>query len=230
MSAFHALIPAAGSGNRMGSARPKQYLDLNGRPMLWHSLAAFERHPQMASVHLVLSPQDEWFDPADFAGLKKLVVHRVGGATRADSVRAGLEAMAQQGVQPDDWVLVHDAARPGLTPVMLDRLIDTLRDDPVGGILALPLADTLKRADADGRIAATVPREALWGAQTPQMFRHGMLLDALYRAGSGVTDEASAIEFLGLSPRLVSGGSENLKVTWPADLEIAAFWLTRNEP
>lgn len=227
---FHALIPAAGSGSRMSSTRPKQYLELAGATVLWHSLAAFEQHQEITSIHLVLSPDDEWFDANAYASFSRLVIHRVGGATRAESVCNGLIAMAEQGVTEDDWVLVHDAARPGLSQTALNRLLDNLRDDPVGGILAMPLADTVKRADADARIVATVPRESLWGAQTPQMFRHALLLHALQQAGSQVTDEASAIELMGLAPQLVKGEAANLKVTWPADLEMAAFWLSHDAP
>jgi 2-C-methyl-D-erythritol 4-phosphate cytidylyltransferase/2-C-methyl-D-erythritol 2,4-cyclodiphosphate synthase len=142
---------------------------------------------------------------------------RVGGATRAASVRAGLAALATQGARPQDWVLVHDAARCLVEPAWIDRLIDACLDDAVGGLLALPLADTLKQADGNARSSATVDRRGKWLAQTPQMFRLGMLLDALDRAGDAVTDEASAVEALGQAPRLVSGDADNFKLTWPED-------------
>lgn len=225
MSRFVALVPAAGSGSRMGSALPKQYLPLRGEPLLRHALRALAAAEAVERVVLVLSPDDDRFDAAMAAGLAKLEVLRCGGASRAETVRNGLEALAAT-LAPDDWVLVHDAARPCLDPAEVERLIAELRDDAVGGLLALPLADTLKRADEDGRVAATVPRGGLWRAQTPQMFRHGLLRQALGRAADdGVTDEASAIEALGLAPRLVAGSERNLKVTYPDDLALAGLYL-----
>ncbi len=217
-----ALVPAAGSGARFGQATPKQYLPLAGRPLIAHCLATLCNHPDVAGVALVLSPDDQGFDAIDTARWgDRLRVLRCGGATRAQTVLNGLREMATQ-CQESDWVMVHDAARPCLSPTLIDRLIDALRDDPVGGILAVPVADTLKRADAAGRIEATVPRQSLWAAQTPQMFRLGLLIRALSQ-GSGVevTDEASAVESLGLKPRLVPGDPINLKVTYPDDLRSA---------
>lgn len=227
MPQFHALIPAAGSGSRMGHALPKQYLDLLGRPLLWHTLQVFERHPEISSVHVVIAADDTVWTRHDWSACHKLHLHRCGGATRAQTVLAGLRAMA---VAEDDWILVHDAARPCLSLVALNRLMTRLGDDAVGGILAIPVADTLKRAGEGGRIAATVPRTGLWGAQTPQMFRLGLLLQALTQAGDAVTDEASAIEALGLAPLLVEGDPANLKVTHPADLPLAARYLEREAP
>ncbi len=221
-----ALLPAAGVGARMGVKTPKQYLPIHGRPMLWHALQVFERHPQIGRICVVVSPEDGWWSGHDWSGLRKLAVLRCGGATRAQSVLNGLRAM-QGEVMADDWVLVHDAARPCLTTALLDRLLAALTDDPVGGLLAVPVADTLKRARTDGRIAATVPRAAIWAAQTPQMFRYGLLLQALEGAGPDVTDEASAVEALGLAPRLVESDRSNLKVTFPDDLEVAAWRLGR---
>jgi 2-C-methyl-D-erythritol 4-phosphate cytidylyltransferase len=222
---FIALVPAAGSGSRMGSATPKQYLPLLGKPLLVHTLAALAAAPDIDRVVLVLSPEDEWFD-SDAVGVdQKLTVLGCGGASRAETVRNGLTALAGE-VAADDWILVHDAARPCLTPADIGRLIATLRGDPVGGILAVPVADTLKRSNGSDQIAATVPRDGLWRAQTPQMFRHGMLLDALRRAADdSITDEASAIEALGHAPRLVPGSERNIKVTYPADLTLAALYL-----
>lgn len=219
-----ALLPAAGVGARMGADTPKQYLPIHGRPMLWHALQVFERHPRIERIHVVLSPQDGWWAGYDWSEFGKLNVLRCGGATRAQSVLNGLLAL-QDELTADDWVLVHDAARPCLKAVLLDRLLDTLVDDPIGGILAVPLSDTLKRAGTDGRIAETVPRAGIWGAQTPQMFRHGLLLQALEGAGPEVTDEASAVEAMGLTPRLVEGDRSNLKVTFPDDLEVAVWRL-----
>ncbi|TCJ13506.1 2-C-methyl-D-erythritol 4-phosphate cytidylyltransferase [Parasulfuritortus cantonensis] len=226
MSRYFALLPAAGVGARMAAGGPKQYLALAGRTMLWHAARAFEAAPAILRTYVVLAPDDDQWGRHDWQGLAKLAVLRCGGATRAETVLNGLRAIAGE-VAGDDWVLVHDAARPCLSAELLERLLGGLADDPVGGILAAPVADTLKRADAGGRIEATVPRERLWGAQTPQMFRHGLLARALEHAGTGVTDEASAVEALGLAPRLVESDMSNLKVTWPRDLEVAEWLLGR---
>lgn len=227
MSCF-ALVPAAGSGSRMGGGLPKQYLPLAGRPLIFHALAALAAVAAIDKVFVVLAPDDAEWSRHDWSGLgDKLVVLRCGGDTRAASVTHGLRAMRQT-VGPEDWVLVHDAARACLTVDHVAALIREAGCDPVGGILAVPLADTLKQAaaaaDGTARIAATVPREGLWQAQTPQMFRHGMLLDALEFAPA-VTDEASAIEALGLKPRLVAADATNFKVTYPLDLRLAELIL-----
>ncbi len=219
-----ALLPAAGVGARMGALHPKQYLAIHGRPMIWHALRVFEAHPAITRIYVVLSAEDGWWAGYDWSGFGKLSVLRCGGSTRAESVLNGLRAMAAD-VDAEDWVLVHDAARPCLTASLLDTLLTNLADDPVGGILAAPVADTLKREGPAGRIAGTVPREGLWGAQTPQMFRRGLLLQALEHAGTEVTDEASAVEALGHAPRLVESDRGNLKVTFPDDLEVAAWRL-----
>lgn len=224
MTKYFALLPAAGVGARMGVDHPKQYLDLHGRPLLWHTIRAFDTHPRIERVYVVRSAQDAWWETSDWSHFAKLVPLTCGGATRAESVRNGLRAMTLE-VAAHDWVLVHDAVRPCLTHALLDHLLVTLSDDAVGGILAVPVADTLKRANTDQRILATVPRDGLWGAQTPQMFRHALLLDALERAGTAVTDEASAVEALGLAPKLVASDLTNLKVTFPRDLEMAARLL-----
>ena len=219
MSRCLALVPAAGGGSRMGADRPKQYLDLAGAPLLAHTLRRLLAEPRLARVLVVLAPDDVWFDRFDWPRDVRLEILRVGGATRAESVRNGL---LHAGAAADDWVLVHDAARCCLPPDALDRLIDTLQADPVGGLLALPVADTLKRETSGQRVAQTVSREGLWLAQTPQMFRAGMLALALDRPlDRAVTDEASAIERLGLMPRLVTGDALNFKVTWPHDLVLA---------
>lgn len=223
MSRFYALVPAAGSGSRMGVEKPKQYLPLLGRPLIEFALLTLANHPQISQVYVVLSAGDEWWEVQGISH-QKLKVLRCGGETRAQSVANGLNAVASE-VAADDWVLVHDAARPCLRVEHIDEMISQLVSDPVGGILAVPLADTLKRADTELRIAETVPREHLWQAQTPQMFRHGLLVSALEAAGSAVTDEASAIERMGLSPKLVEGDARNLKVTYPRDLELAALIL-----
>lgn len=227
--AYHALIPAAGSGSRMGGGPPKQYLPLAGKPLIRHALETLCAVPAIERVFVVLAPGDTLWDEAAMADLgPKLGVLRCGGETRAQSVANGLRAMANAlpGVA-DDWILVHDAARPCLTVALVEKLIAEVDGDDAGGLLAVPVADTLKRAvEGPGgpRAVETVSREQLWQAQTPQMFRHRLLLDALDFAPQ-VTDEASAIETLGLSPRLVAADATNLKVTYPLDLRLAEWIL-----
>jgi 2-C-methyl-D-erythritol 4-phosphate cytidylyltransferase len=199
---FFGLVPAAGAGERMGHVTPKQYLPLLGRPMLYHSLSALLAGGRIDTVFVVLAPDDREFRQHDWREFGERVAPLYcGGATRHDSVLNGLVA-ASSTVQPDDWMLVHDAARPCLGQRELQRMLDVLAMDDVGGILAVPVADTLKRADASGKIDSTEPREHLWQAQTPQMFRHGLLLHALGRMAK-VTDESGAIEAMGLKPKLV---------------------------
>ena len=224
MPRYFAIVPAAGSGSRFGAEKPKQYLSLLGRPMIFHTLAALVACPQIDRVWVVLSPDDDYWQQYDWSELgSKLETVRCGGETRAVSVTNGLQAAAMMAAD-DDWVLVHDAARPCLSAEMLAALFSDLADDPVGGILAVPVADTLKRADAEQRVAATEPRDGLWQAQTPQMFRYARLLEALNHCAE-VTDEAGAIEARGLKPRLVRSDATNLKVTYPADLALAAMIL-----
>ena len=226
MPEFHALVPAAGSGSRMGHELPKQYLPLAGKPMIAHALETLCACPDIAAVFVVLAPDDTQFHGYDWSHCgEKLQPLYCGGATRAESVANGLLASE---LEPDEWVLVHDAARPCLTQAYLAKLIAELRDDPVGGILAVPVADTLKRADARQRIAHTEPREGLWQAQTPQMFRAGLLAQALQQCRS-VTDEASAVEAMGLSPKLVASESTNFKVTYPQDLLLAELLLQQGK-
>jgi 2-C-methyl-D-erythritol 4-phosphate cytidylyltransferase len=219
MANFHVLIPAAGSGSRMGSDVPKQYLQLLGLPLIAHCIDTFIQNPRIAGVHVVISADDGDWQRQPISAGPGLFVHPCGGETRADSVLNGLAAMKD--VADDDWVLVHDAARPGLTQALLDRLLDAVQEDAVGGLLAIPLADTLKRADSTQRVAATEPRAGLWQAQTPQMFRYGLLKKALQNAGATPTDEAQAVEALGLKPLLVPGELRNLKITYPQDLALA---------
>jgi len=228
---FYALIPAAGSGSRMGGAIEKQYLDLNSLPMIAHAMMVLAREPRIARIFVVLSPTDKrWNNYAWQGWEERIEVLRCGGATRAETVLNGLDAISRV-CAADDWVLVHDAARPCLPDEMLAKLLDEAAADPVGGLLAVPVADTLKRAAAEPasgtRAEATVPRAGLWQAQTPQVFRHGTLVQALRAAGSDMTDEASAIEQLGLQPRLVESDSRNLKVTYPQDLELAGLILRK---
>ncbi len=224
MPRHYAIVPAAGSGSRFAADKPKQYLDLLGRPLIFHTLAALTACPDIERVWVVLAPDDPWWPRYDWSELgSKLETVRCGGDTRAASVANALRAAVTVAAD-DDWILVHDAARPCLSAAMLDALFAELADDPVGGILAVPVADTLKRADADQRVVATEPRDGLWQAQTPQMFRYGQLEKAL-KNEMAVTDEAGAIEALGLQPKLVRGDATNLKVTWPADLALAAMIL-----
>lgn len=220
-----ALVPAAGWGERAGGDRPKQYRDLAGRAVVAHTLAALAAVPRIEATLVVLAPKDSLFSAAvpGFEGERGWICRR-GGSTRAESVRNGLHELRERGLAGHDWVLVHDAARCLLQPAWVERLIEACADDEVGGLLALLLADTLKSADAEGRVAATVPREGKWAAQTPQMFRLGLLeraLDHASSAGLAVTDEASAVEALGHAPKLVPGDIENLKLTWPGDFELA---------
>ncbi|TFY99371.1 2-C-methyl-D-erythritol 4-phosphate cytidylyltransferase [Ramlibacter henchirensis] len=212
---YHALIPSAGTGTRAGTAGPKQYESVAGRMLVQHTLEAFTRVKRIASVLVVVAPGDERMPAGD--GYR---VVACGGATRAASVANGLAELRAQGAKEDDWVLVHDAARCLVTPQQIDRLIDACLTDDVGGLLAQPLADTLKQEEA-GRVAQTLSREKKWLAQTPQMFRLALLQKALREAADGVTDEASAIEAIGLKPLLVPGSAQNFKVTWPEDFALA---------
>ncbi|MDR1424083.1 MAG: 2-C-methyl-D-erythritol 4-phosphate cytidylyltransferase [Azoarcus sp.] len=223
-----ALVPAAGRGARMGTALAKQYLPLMGRPLIHHTLAALCAVPDIERVFVVLSVDDAQWACYDWRALgARLAPLFCGGPTRADSVLSGLRAIANE-VSPTDWILVHDAARPCLASWHIEKLISELAHDDVGGLLAVPVADTVKRADEHGRIAATVARDGLWRAQTPQMFRYVMLRRALESA-HGLTDEASAIEAAGLRPKLVEGDAANLKVTFPFDLHIAEWILRQRE-
>lgn len=223
-----AIVPAAGSGSRMGSEQPKQYLSLLDKPLIHHTLASLCASPVIERVYVVLSVGDQEWDCHDWSGFgERLVPLFCGGASRADSVLNGLRAIADD-VEQGDWVLVHDAARPCLAPWHIDTLVRELLHDEVGGILAVPVADTLKREGGRLHIAETVPRTGLWQAQTPQMFRYMMLKRALESARQ-VTDEASAMEAMGLRPRLVRGDPTNLKVTYPLDLHLAEWILQHRE-
>jgi 2-C-methyl-D-erythritol 4-phosphate cytidylyltransferase len=218
---FFALVPCAGSGSRAGTLAPKQYEPVAGQALVAHTLAALARVRRLAATLVVLAPDDGQFEreAPGFAGERGWVA-RVGGASRAESVANGLAELQARGAQPHDWVLVHDAARCLLRAEWVDRLIAACADDEVGGLLALPLADTLKH-EADGRVATTLDRAGKWAAQTPQMFRLGLLAPALRGAGAGITDEASAVEALGHRPLLVRGDYENFKVTFPGDFALA---------
>lgn len=228
--AFYALIPAAGTGTRFGAPQPKQYLRLAGRPVLWHAVNSVCL-PPVENVFVVLAPEDREFARLDWSAFgDRLKPLYCGGATRRDSVYNGMIA-AMAAVDPDDWLLVHDAARPCLPPQDLATLIAEVRGDSIGGILALPAAETVKKAGKDEagvqRVAGTEDRGQLWLAQTPQMFRCGLLLQALRDAKLPITDEAGAVEQLGLRPRLVTGSRENIKLTFPEDLQIAEAILAK---
>ncbi len=216
-----ALVPCAGVGARAGTVLPKQYAMLGGQAVVAHTLQALRDVPRLAATLVVLSPDDDQFERhvPGFEGAGAWVA-RCGGTSRALSVLNGLAALRERGVRDDDWVLVHDAARCLLRPAWVNRLIEACLDDAVGGLLALPLADTLKQ-ESVGRVVATLDRQAKWLAQTPQMFRLGLLHQALAAGTAGITDESSAVEALGLAPLLVPGEAENFKLTWPADFALA---------
>jgi 2-C-methyl-D-erythritol 4-phosphate cytidylyltransferase len=224
---LYALVPCAGVGLRAGAGGPKQYVPVAGKAMVARTLGALRQVLRLRQVLVVLAPDDQAFEQhADgFDGW----VARCGGVSRADSVAQGLEELVRRGARNEDWVLVHDAARCLVRPQAVDRLIDACLDDPVGGLLALPLADTLKQEQPDGthRVAATLERAGKWAAQTPQMFRLSLLREALAQAGGGVTDEASAVEMLGHAPRLVRGELINFKVTWPEDFALAELLISK---
>ncbi|WP_019627045.1 2-C-methyl-D-erythritol 4-phosphate cytidylyltransferase [Thioalkalivibrio sp. ALJT] len=224
--AFWALIPAAGIGRRMGLDRPKQYLTLGSRTILAHTLSVFLEHPRIRGVVLVLGP-DVDPDALDLPLAGGRLFRVAGGAERADSVQNGLDFLSDR-AHGDDWVLVHDAARPCLPASDVDRLLQELRDDPVGGLLASPSTDTIKWSDGDRSVEHSLARDRVWRALTPQMFRLDMLRRANARArscGHAVTDEASAIEYLGEHPRLVEGSAMNIKITRAEDLELARLYL-----
>lgn len=223
LPAFWAVIPAAGVGTRMAADRPKQYLQLGGLTILEHSLLCFLDHPRLKGLVISLAVDDPYW-PTLPCALDSRIQQVAGGRERADSVLNALLHLHANGADDNDWVLVHDAARPNLARSDLDNLLNELKDDPVGGLLAVPAKDTLKRADAHGRVTETVDRSLIWQAYTPQMFRLGALHRALADSlvsNVSITDEASAIEWAGQSPRLIEGRADNIKVTRPEDLE----WL-----
>ncbi|HVR80972.1 MAG TPA: 2-C-methyl-D-erythritol 4-phosphate cytidylyltransferase [Luteimonas sp.] len=223
-----AVVPAAGRGTRFGGEVPKQYLDVAGEPLLAHTLRALLAHGTVEGVVIALAQGDPyWPGWETFAG--KPILTCAGGAARSDSVLAGLAALPDS-VRADDFVLVHDAARPNLHLDDLDQLLERGRNDPVGAILATPVRDTLKRAGDDGGIDGTEPRERLWRALTPQLFRRLQLtraLEAAQRDDVAVTDESMAMERQGLRPLLVEGAEDNFKITTPADLARFALILAQ---
>jgi 2-C-methyl-D-erythritol 4-phosphate cytidylyltransferase len=228
---YFALIPAAGVGARMAASGPKQYLKIGGKPMLRHAIDAFLFSELIAHTYVVVSADDPIID--SIVPSHGVTVLRCGGATRMESVRNGLAALSPT-LRENDWVLVHDAARPGLDETLIEKLITNTGEHPVGGLLALPVVDTVKRSI--GGELGTVSREGLWLAQTPQMFRYKLLRDALAFATDSardpkqITDDASAVEALGLSPKLVEGHPRNMKVTLPSDVRIAEMYLATAQP
>ena len=225
---YFALIPAAGVGSRMGAGSPKQYLKIGGKPMLRHTLDAFLSSDLIAHTFVVVSPEDPYIESV--APNYGVTILRCGGASRMESVRNGLAALASI-LSDQDWVLVHDAARPGLTAELIAKLVSGTGDHPAGGLLALPVVDTVKRC-IEGEACGTVPRNNLWLAQTPQMFPYKLLRQALAADAdpATITDDASAVEALGLTPKLVEGHPRNLKVTMPDDIRIAEMYLAVSQP
>jgi 2-C-methyl-D-erythritol 4-phosphate cytidylyltransferase len=231
---YFALIPAAGVGARMAASGPKQYLKIGGKPMLRHAIDAFLFSELIAHTYVVVSADDPVID--SIVPSHGVTVLRCGGASRMESVRNGLAALGAT-LRENDWVLVHDAARPGLDEGLIEKLIVSTGEHPVGGLLALPVVDSVKRSTAgEAGSLVTVAREGLWLAQTPQMFRYKLLREALAFATSAardpnqITDDASAVEALGLSPKLVEGHPRNMKVTLPSDVRIAEMYLATTQP
>lgn len=226
--AYWFVVPAAGAGSRMQSAIPKQYLPLSNKTILDQTLSRLLSVANIAGIILALSADDEYFSQSVYVSHPK-IYRVVGGQERSDSVLAALEFLEDK-ITSDDWVLVHDAARPCISLESIDQLIKSLCDDPVGGILAIPVADTLKRCNPQQEIIETLDRSSLWQAQTPQMFRYGVLYASLKKANANqqlVTDEASAIELAGLSAKILAGRTDNIKVTRPTDLDLAEFILQK---
>lgn len=225
--AFWFVVPAAGSGSRMQSTIPKQYLSLCNKTVLDQTLSRLLSVPDIAGIVLALAADDEYFAESDFAAHPQIHLV-VGGQERSDSVLASLEFLRNK-ISDNDWVLVHDAARPCVTLDSIDSLKRELTDNNIGGILAIPVADTLKQIDSQNAIVKTIDRRLLWQAQTPQMFRFGVLYSSLKNAKDQqlITDEASAIELAGLSAKIISGRTDNIKITRPTDLDLAEFILQK---
>jgi 2-C-methyl-D-erythritol 4-phosphate cytidylyltransferase len=221
-----AVVPAAGIGSRMLADKPKQYLLLDNKPVLQHTLERLAAHPHIKGIVLALADDDPWWSELEFNPDCELLFAK-GGKERADSVLNALHALAVH-TDDDPWVMVHDAARPCLRQQDIDRMLEMLLTHQVGGILGIPVNDTVKRADADNQILETVDRHGLWRAATPQMFRLGILKKALETAskqGLTVTDEASAIELAGWQPMMVEGHQDNIKITVPQDLALASLYM-----
>lgn len=227
---FWVVIPAAGIGSRMGMLHPKQYLKIAGCTVLEHSVHCFLEHPGLQGIVVSLAAEDQFWNTLPLAQDAR-ILSTLGGSTRARSVQNALDTLLDWGAQSQDWVLVHDAARPNLASEDLEALLTTLATDSIGGLLAVPVRDTLKRVNPEGRVLATVARADLWQALTPQMFRIDKLSVALCQAASVglvVTDEASAIEAAGWAPKLVQGRADNLKITLPEDLlQMQSLWASK---
>jgi 2-C-methyl-D-erythritol 4-phosphate cytidylyltransferase len=241
MKKCHALLPTAGSGSRLGGDLPKQFQGLAGKPMLAYALEAFMQSSQIESIWIGVSPGfiDNPILKSLANGDKPIHFLPTGGPTRQETVRNTLAALLNSGISSDDWILVHDAARPGITPALIDKLIRSVQNSDTGGLLAVRLADTLKQADLGSVVAGniphaekTIPREHLWQAQTPQMFGlkslHTALEDAI-RLEADVTDEASAMELSGVKPLLIEGTTSNFKVTHPADWDLMELVLSSSK-
>ncbi|QJR15502.1 2-C-methyl-D-erythritol 4-phosphate cytidylyltransferase [Usitatibacter palustris] len=226
MPKIFALVPAAGQGTRIGDAVPKQYLPLAGKPMMFHCVETLASVPRIESVLVILSPLDRHWSEHDWSAFpEKIEATFTGGPNRGASVRNTLRHLEGR-VAKDDWILVHDAARPCIPRSLVEQFLDEVGDDPIGGLLAMPLADTLKRAEDTMRVEETIPRARLWRAQTPQMFRFDALARGLDRRPDA-TDEAQAVESLGHAPRLVQGANQNIKVTFAEDVALAEMILER---
>jgi 2-C-methyl-D-erythritol 4-phosphate cytidylyltransferase len=227
MPKVFAIVPAAGQGTRIGDALPKQYLPIGGKPLMFHSVEALALVSRIQCVCVVLSPLDRHWGEHDWSAFPdKIEPIFAGGALRAETVRNAVDHLGDR-VAANDWILVHDAARPCVTTELVEQFLDEIGEDQIGGLLAMPVADTLKSADENQRVAATIPRLNLWRAQTPQMFRRALLLRGL-EARPDATDEAQAVESIGYSaPRLVQGENSNIKVTFAEDLFLAEMILKR---
>jgi 2-C-methyl-D-erythritol 4-phosphate cytidylyltransferase len=225
-SRIFALVPAAGQGTRMGDALPKQYVPLAGRPMMFHSVETLASVPRIVSVIVILAPLDRHWGEHDWSAFPdKIEAMFAGGPRRSATVLNALKQLEGR-VKKDDWILVHDAARPCLSKALVEQFLDELENDPIGGLLAIPLADTLKGSDENQRVEKTIPRAKLWRAQTPQMFRYELLRRAIEKVPDA-TDESQAIEAVGFAPRLVQGENTNFKVTFAEDLPLAEIVLSR---
>ena len=222
---FWAVVPAAGVGKRMNAGRPKQYLELAGKTVIEHTLLRLLSAEVFTAVAVAISEEDPYWPDLDVSAHKKIIT-AAGGKERADSVLSALKALRTV-ASDDDWVLVHDAARPCITTIDIHHLIDSLKTDEIGGILALSSHDTLKSVQGDNIIVGTLDRSHIWRALTPQMFRYGLLKNALEAAegNTAITDEASALELQGMQPKIVEGRPDNIKITRPEDLALAQFYM-----
>ena len=219
MAKFHIIIPAAGLGSRMGLGQPKQYLSIHKQTLIERVVRVFDNISLIHSIHIALHSNDEIWKTLNLSFSSKVNAHYCGGKSRAETVLNSLKIIKDH-VNENDWILVHDAARPGIEGKDVEHLMHVLKDDPVGGLLAYPLADTVKKSDEDDRVVDSPSREQLWQAQTPQMYRYKMLSHALEKFDGIPTDESQAIERLGVKPKLIKGNFKNFKITYPEDLNI----------